>query len=195
MALYLALALLSGVPALVYQVVWTREVGLLVGSQIEGISVVLAAFFGGTDANRLVFSHNVTDALNIVIGSALGPGDHAVSTCLEHNSVLRPLYLKQETDAGRFRKDLYYRVNVVPIHLPPLRERGGDIDLLLAYFMDEARAEGQESPGLSREALSVMKRYRWPGNVRELQSAVRFALVRSRGRIIRPAHLPLELRE
>ncbi|MBW1785826.1 MAG: sigma 54-interacting transcriptional regulator [Deltaproteobacteria bacterium] len=103
--------------------------------------------------------------------------------------------LKQETDAGRFRKDLYYRVNVVPIHLPPLRERGGDIDLLLSYFLDEARAEGQASSGLSREALSVMKRYGWPGNVRELQSAVRFALVRSRGRVIRPAHLPLELRE
>ena len=103
--------------------------------------------------------------------------------------------LKRETDAGRFRKDLYYRINVVPIDLPPLRERGGDIDLLLSYFLEEARGEGQASAGLSAEALSIMKHYRWPGNVRELQSAVRFAVVRSRGRIIRPAHLPLELRE
>ncbi len=55
----------------------------------------MAAFFGGTDANRLVFAHNVTDALNLVIGSALRPGDHAISTCLEHNSVLRPLYLAE----------------------------------------------------------------------------------------------------
>jgi cysteine desulfurase family protein len=55
----------------------------------------LCGFFGGSDANRLVFSYNVTDALNLLIGSAIGSGDHAVSTCLEHNSVLRPLYLAE----------------------------------------------------------------------------------------------------
>ena len=56
----------------------------------------LTDFFGGTDRNRLVFSLNVTDALNLVIGSVLSPGDHAISTCLEHNSVLRPLYQQRE---------------------------------------------------------------------------------------------------
>ena len=56
----------------------------------------LTTFFGGTDPNRLVFSHNVTDALNLLIHSVLGPGDHAVTTCLEHNSVLRPMYQHRE---------------------------------------------------------------------------------------------------
>jgi cysteine desulfurase/selenocysteine lyase len=56
----------------------------------------LTGFFGGTDSNRLVFAHNVTDALNTIIGSALAPGDHAITTCLEHNSVLRPMYQMQK---------------------------------------------------------------------------------------------------
>ena len=58
----------------------------------------LTDFFGGTDRNRLVFSLNVTDALNMLIGSVLGPGDHAITTCLEHNSVLRPLVHLQASD-------------------------------------------------------------------------------------------------
>ena len=56
----------------------------------------LTGFFGGTDSNRLVFAHNVTDALNLLIGSALAPGDHAVTTHIEHNSTLRPLWHLQE---------------------------------------------------------------------------------------------------
>ena len=103
--------------------------------------------------------------------------------------------LKQEVEKGRFRDDLYYRINVVPIHMPPLRTRKKDIPLLLDHFLEEARKEGQSTRGLSTEALSLMKHYPWPGNVRELQSAIRFALVRSRGRIIEPEHLPLELKE
>jgi len=103
--------------------------------------------------------------------------------------------LKREVEKGAFRQDLYYRVNVVPVHMPPLRERGADIRLLIEHFLNRAQDEGQDSPGLSPEALSIMMKYPWPGNVRELHSAVRFALVRARGRIIRPGHLPLELRE
>jgi len=102
--------------------------------------------------------------------------------------------LKREIARGRFREDLYYRINVVPIQLPPLRKRKKDIPLLAEYFMEKAAEEGQESAGFSADALSLMTRYPWPGNVRELQSAVRFALVRCRGRMILPRHLPLELR-
>ncbi len=101
--------------------------------------------------------------------------------------------LRHEMEKGAFRDDLYYRINVVPIHLPPLRERKADIPLLVQHFLDKAVEEGQESPGFSREALNLMAGYSWPGNVRELQSSVRFALVKCRGQIIGPKHLPLEL--
>ena len=65
---------------------------------IAGARKTLTNFFGGTDPNRLVFGYNVTDALNLLLGSVLGPGDHAITTCLEHNSVLRPMY--QHRDRG-----------------------------------------------------------------------------------------------
>lgn len=102
--------------------------------------------------------------------------------------------LKQEVTAGRFRDDLYYRLNVVPIRLPPLRERKTDIPLLVEHFLLQAENEGQTAGTLSDEALSRIMDYSWPGNVRELQSTIRYALVRSRGRTIRPLHLPQELR-
>jgi PAS domain S-box-containing protein len=103
--------------------------------------------------------------------------------------------LKREVEEGNFRDDLYYRINVVPIHMPPLRERRSDIPLLVAHFLDKATEKGGESPGFSKEAMAIMEDYAWPGNVRELQSAVRFALVKARDQMIRPEHLPLELKE
>ena len=102
--------------------------------------------------------------------------------------------LKREVQRKNFREDLYYRINVVPLHLPALRERKNDIPLLVDHFLKQAEAEGQKAVGMSREALSMMLDYSWPGNVRELQSAIRFALVKCKGRFIRPDHLPLELR-
>ncbi|MBW2053017.1 MAG: sigma 54-interacting transcriptional regulator [Deltaproteobacteria bacterium] len=101
--------------------------------------------------------------------------------------------LKREVERGNFREDLFYRINVVPIHLPLLRERKNDIPLLVAHLLDKALEEGQETPGLSREALEVLMDYAWPGNVRELQSALRFALVKAKGRVIQPGDLPPEL--
>lgn len=103
-------------------------------------------------------------------------------------------HLKSEVEKGHFREDLYYRINVLPIHIPPLRERKNDIPLLVEHFLKKALEEGQESPGVSRDALAVMMDYQWPGNVRELQSAIQFALVKSRGRIIQLGDLPPELK-
>ena len=103
--------------------------------------------------------------------------------------------LKREVKKGAFRDDLYYRINVVPINLPPLRKRKNDIPLLAEHFLEKDLEEGQGSTGLSKEALAIMVDYSWPGNVRELQSALRFALVKSRGRIIKPGDLPSELKE
>ncbi|MBN1101879.1 MAG: sigma 54-interacting transcriptional regulator [Deltaproteobacteria bacterium] len=102
--------------------------------------------------------------------------------------------LRQEVKRGSFREDLYYRINVVPIELPPLRERKGDIPMLVDHLLQRAREEGQETPGISAEVLAILKAYAWPGNVRELQSALRYALVHAHGRVIQPAHLPDELK-
>ena len=101
--------------------------------------------------------------------------------------------LKHEVELGNFRDDLFYRINVVPVYLPPLRDRKNDIPLLVEYSILKASKEGQKASGVSKDALAVMMDYPWPGNVRELQSAIRYAIVKSKGMTIRPQHLPLEL--
>lgn len=102
--------------------------------------------------------------------------------------------LRHEVETGGFREDLFYRINVFPIHMPPLRQRKGDIPLVAEHLLDKARMEVQKAANFSDEALGIMVNYPWPGNVRELQSAIRFAIVRCRGRIIQPGNLPMELR-
>ena len=79
---------------------------------------------------------------------------------------------------GRFRQDLYYRVNVINIELPPLRERISDIPLLAKHFLEEVCEEsGSKVHGFSDDALVALQRYRWPGNVRELQNVVERAVL------------------
>ncbi len=103
--------------------------------------------------------------------------------------------LKKEVGRNRFREDLFYRLNVIPIHLPPLRERRIDIPNLVDHFLKEAAERyGRERLEVSNPALALMLDYRWPGNVRELQNAVQFAFVRCGGKRITPESLPLELR-
>ena len=102
--------------------------------------------------------------------------------------------LKREVERKNFREDLYYRLNVVPVELPPLRERKNDIPLLAEEFLRQASEQGQKTAGLSKKALSIMMDYLWPGNVRELQNALHYALVKCKGRLIRPEALPMELK-
>ena len=102
--------------------------------------------------------------------------------------------LKREVAIKRFREDLFYRVNVFPILMPPLRERKNDIPLLLNHFLEKVLEEVQKTASFSKEALGIMVGYPWPGNVRELQSAVRFAVVKSKRSHIGADDLPLELR-
>jgi PAS domain S-box-containing protein len=103
--------------------------------------------------------------------------------------------LKKEVKNGNFRDDLYYRINVVPIYLPPLRERKEDIPLLIDDFLDKASFEGPSAQGISTDALAVIIDYAWPGNIRELQSTISFAIIKSKGKIIQPTHLPPELQQ
>jgi PAS domain S-box-containing protein len=103
--------------------------------------------------------------------------------------------LKKEVQRNSFRDDLFYRLNVIPIHIPPLRERRNDIPLLVDHFLGQvAQRSGRQMPTMGAEALSVMMEYTWPGNVRELQNAVQFAIVKSNKRTIAADDLPLELR-
>jgi len=99
--------------------------------------------------------------------------------------------LSAEIAEGRFREDLYYRLSVVPLGLPPLRERRNDIPLLVEHILAQIlRDIGRDNVKLSPEALDIMMSYDWPGNVRELQNWLQFSLVKCRGKVILPEHLP-----
>jgi DNA-binding NtrC family response regulator len=92
---------------------------------------------------------------------------------------------------GRFREDLFYRVNVIPLFLPPLRERREDILLLARHFLGQfARKNRSRIEGIAPEALRLLIDHRWPGNIRELQNAMERAVVVARGKIILPGDLP-----
>jgi len=101
--------------------------------------------------------------------------------------------LKSRIEAGTFRSDLYYRLNVISIRLPPLRERGPDVDLLAHFFVQKyARRMGRDPKRLAPDALAALRAYEWPGNVRELEHAIERALVLSRGSEIHAVDLPFE---
>ncbi len=95
--------------------------------------------------------------------------------------------LESALEQGRFREDLYYRLKVVTIPLPPLRDRQSDILLLTEYFLFRFVAElGMENPGITPEAMETMSSYHWPGNIRELSNTIQKALIFNRGTPIRP---------
>ncbi len=101
--------------------------------------------------------------------------------------------LHDEVSRGAFREDLYYRLKVVPLGIPPLRARKSDIPLLAQHFQELAAQEGHRNHGLGGDALALMLDYAWPGNVRELQSVLYYALIKARGGRIQARHLPPEL--
>ena len=103
--------------------------------------------------------------------------------------------LREEIDAGRFREDLYYRLNVVPVDLPPLRDRRDDVPPLVTFFLRRYAEQNQrEMHRVDPEAMKLLCRYDWPGNVRELQNYVERAVVLGDGPELRPEHLPPQLR-
>jgi DNA-binding NtrC family response regulator len=98
--------------------------------------------------------------------------------------------LQQMVKEGKFREDLYYRLSVVPLRLPPLRERTDDVPLLLAHYLERfAKENGVTAPRLSPEALAVFVRYPWPGNIRELRNACENLAVLRAGKTVSPADL------
>ncbi len=92
---------------------------------------------------------------------------------------------------GRFREDLFYRINVIPIHLPPLRERGEDIPLLAEYFLVKYRDQmGKAITGLSQQSMELLEAYEWPGNIRELENVIERAVALEKSPSILPDNLP-----
>src|SRR5581483_10438892 len=91
-----------------------------------------------------------------------------------------------------FREDLYYRLNVIAIHMPPLRQREGDIPLLVEHFLDKYRFTPQHPPAkILEEALEMLEAHDWPGNVRELENTIERAVILARGGVITREHLRL----
>lgn len=104
--------------------------------------------------------------------------------------------LKQAVKDGSFREDLYYRINVLPLQIPPLRERPGDIPFLARHFLDEfCRRSGKTGLAISESAMAALSGYRFPGNVRELKHAVEMAVTLCTQDMITLVHLPAEIRE
>lgn len=104
--------------------------------------------------------------------------------------------LAQAVKDGRFREDLYYRLNVIPIHVPPLRDRRDDIALLVQHFIHVyAQKNGKSIAGCTPAAMSLLSDYSWPGNVRELENAIERAVVLTRTGTVDEQSLPREVRE
>ncbi|OGU14936.1 MAG: Fis family transcriptional regulator [Geobacteraceae bacterium GWC2_53_11] len=103
--------------------------------------------------------------------------------------------LQTKISDGSFREDLFYRINVFPIHIPPLRERRDDISLIASYFLDTfSRSFGRAFKELSPDAARMMEEYGWPGNIRELRNVIERICIMNYGPTLLPEHLPQEIR-
>lgn len=99
--------------------------------------------------------------------------------------------LEAEVEAGRFRVDLFYRLNVIPLHLPPLRERGGDVLLLARHFLEQfCQKKGRPTLEMHRDTQRILSAYAWPGNVRELVNFMERLSILVDGQVIMPEDLP-----
>jgi len=104
--------------------------------------------------------------------------------------------LRELVESGTFRPDLYYRLRVIPIYLPPLRERKDDMPLLINHFIEQFNTKmGKRLRGVSEEAMVALWNYDWPGNIRELEHAIEHAMVLSHGQMLELADLPVETRK
>jgi transcriptional regulator with PAS, ATPase and Fis domain len=105
------------------------------------------------------------------------------------------LDLKHEMESKNFREDLYYRLNVISIHLPPLRERQDDVPLLAGFFIRKYAAENKTTiSGISQDCLDSLTSYHWPGNIRELENVVEQMVVMTREPLLKKDVLPAKLR-
>ncbi|MGC8605575.1 MAG: helix-turn-helix domain-containing protein, partial [Desulfomonilaceae bacterium] len=103
--------------------------------------------------------------------------------------------LRSQVEAGLFRSDLFFRLNVVHVTLPPLRQRMTDIPLLITYFLKKSCERlGKAIPEISPETMAALCSYSWPGNVRELENAIEYAILMSRGHMVTIEDLPNQIK-
>jgi DNA-binding NtrC family response regulator len=102
--------------------------------------------------------------------------------------------LKKEVEAGRFREDLYYRLNVIRIDIPSLRERPEDIPLIVTHYLKQFNQEHGKNLELNPKAMSALQNFHWPGNVRQLRTMIESTVILTPGKEILPKNLPEELR-
>jgi transcriptional regulator with PAS, ATPase and Fis domain len=103
--------------------------------------------------------------------------------------------IEEELREKRFREDLYYRLNVIPIHIPPLRERASDIPHLLQHFLNKySLISGKNIREIDDEAMDILLCYEWPGNVRELENTMEYAFARTKGTVLHASKLPPKVR-
>ncbi len=122
-------------------------------------------------------------------------GDHRPITTDVRIITATHRHLESLVAEGRFRGDLFFRINIIPIHLPPLRERLEDIALLVDHFLGRLRqTSGKAITGVTREAMQALLEYHWPGNVRELKGALEYGAVIAEAGFIAPEHLPPKIR-
>ena len=98
--------------------------------------------------------------------------------------------LESMVQKGKFREDLFYRLNVVPVFIPPLRERKEEIPFLFAHFLSEYNKKYKTHMRLSKEAVDILSVYRWPGNVRELANLIEHLIIVVNEPVLKPEHLP-----
>lgn len=101
--------------------------------------------------------------------------------------------LKKEVDEGRFREDLFFRLNVIPINIPPLRERPEDVPKLIEFFLEKLNRKYKNIISITEEAINILKLYSWPGNVRELENLIEYLFIMNGGEEIDIEQLPLRV--
>lgn len=102
--------------------------------------------------------------------------------------------LEIEVQEGRFREDLYYRLNTITLRVPPLRKRTEDLESLIFYFLNSAEFGGARTKAITHDALQLLKQYHWPGNIRELQNAIERLKILSDGTTIQPEDILIHLK-
>jgi DNA-binding NtrC family response regulator len=157
--------------------------------------------FAVADGGTLLLDEigNITPAMQVKLLRVLETreytpvGDVQPRSCNVRITAATHVDLAAAVAAGEFRQDLFYRINVVPIGLPPLRERAGDIPLLVEHFIRKHASKSNSTvTDISNEAMRKLLRYPWPGNIRQLEHVIQRALILADGSVIEPDDLPLD---
>lgn len=182
--------------SLVESELFGHKKGAFTGANVNKQGILQAAH-GGTlfldEINSLPLSIQAKLLRFLELGECLAVGDTKPYRVDVRIIAASNQDLVQQIDAGQFRQDLYFRLNVVPLELPPLSKRTEDIEPLINHFVRHfAQAHSLEQPKFSKQAIKVLSRYPWPGNIRELRNLCERLSILLAGKMIEPDNLPHE---